>query len=186
MATVQLAGLDDLQAALLDLSKTTAKNVLLQTAIEALTPMAELAAELAPDDPHTGAPDLKTSIQVGTKRSGKAIELTESGPATVRVYMGPTKDGYPEAMVQEFGAKPHDEFPKVKPELVFKLGQTLHGATVVHHPGNRPHPYMRPAYERLKESTLTSVAGILGGRIKAAADRAERKAARLAAKAQGS
>jgi hypothetical protein len=88
--------------------------VLRQTAIKALEPMRQTAADLAPDDPHTPAPDLKSSIAIASKRSSHAgvIELARGPPSSVQMYMGPTKGGYPEAIVQEFGARPHDIKPK--------------------------------------------------------------------------
>lgn len=52
--------------------------------------------------------------------------------------------------------------------------------------GNRhqgPRPFMRPAWEKEKHGALDSLAGVLGEEIDKAAQRAARKAARLAKKA---
>jgi hypothetical protein len=72
---------------------------------EALTPMSLVAIALAPDDPTTGPPyDLKSSIAVGTRqRSGRARQDRALGQYGARAYMGPTKFGYPQAIMDEFG-----------------------------------------------------------------------------------
>ena len=70
---------------------------------KALVPMSLVAISLAPDDPLTGPPwDLKSSITVSTRqRSGRTNRPL--GKYGARAYMGPTKFGYPQAIMQEFG-----------------------------------------------------------------------------------
>lgn len=72
---------------------------------KALTPMCLLAISIAPDDPLTGPPwDLKSSIVVSTRqRSGRARQDRALGQYGARAYMGPTKFGYPQAIMDEFG-----------------------------------------------------------------------------------
>lgn len=95
--------------------------------VKSLEPMAALARSIAPDDPKTPPPyDLKSSIVVSTRqRSGRAKQDRPLGKYEARAYMGPTKYGYPQAIMMEFG--------------------TVHDTA---------QPYMRPAYEATKYQTL--------------------------------
>lgn len=147
--TVQVEGLSALEQALGQLPQATAKNILRRTSRAALEPMAEVARQLAPDDPVTGAPDLRTSIAVSHRhKSGRALRLALSAHS-VTTFMGPTKGGYPQAIMQEFGTE--------------------------HHP---PQPFMRPAWDQEAEATLERVRVGLGDEIRKAADRLARKQAR--------
>lgn len=155
--TIRVEGLRELDAALGELSKGVGRGVLRRVGIKALEPMAETARQLAPDDPATGAPDLKTSIFVGTKLTPRqarlarrAVKSGEAEKSFVEVYMG-TAD--PAGMQQEFG-------------------NIIHG----------PQPFMRPAYEQHKLGAVGIVKNELGGEIETAAKRAAARAARLAAK----
>lgn len=81
--------------------------------VKALGPMAETARFLAPDDPATSPPwDLKSSIEVSTKKRGvKASERLSAASA----FMGPTKFGYPQATMQEFGTIKMVATPYMRP-----------------------------------------------------------------------
>lgn len=62
-----------------------------------------------------------------------------------RYQIGPVGVSY--AAAQEYGAKPHIIIASPGHVLVFSYkGKTTY-ATKVHHPGNKPHPYVRPAQE---------------------------------------
>lgn len=189
MASVELQGLADLEQALtdLDLSRPTWRNVLLRSAEQALQPMADKADELAPDNPRTTKRKIKGNIAVSPRRkAATATQYTPEKPSTVTVYMGPTKEAYPEAMLEEFGARPHVIAPRRKARLKFFEGDgSFKQPLVVHHPGSKPVAYMRRAFETLAQETVHSVGGILSAEIQKAADRAERKAARQAAKIKG-
>src|SRR5690606_8122518 len=71
-STLRIDGLKELDKALGDLPKATARNVLHRTLRKAGAPIAEEASRLAPDDPATQAPDLHTSIAVSTRLKNKA------------------------------------------------------------------------------------------------------------------
>lgn len=149
-----VTGLEETLKAFDDLPKAVGFRALRQTAAEALVPMLETARQLAPDDPHTAPPnDLKGSMAIGDRRSNGFKSQSGRDEFGVEVYMGPTKEGYPQAIPQEFGA--------------------------VQHP---PHPYMRPAWEWHAEGLFHFVAKRLGELIGQAAKRLERRAARLARK----
>ena len=180
---VKVSGLRELNAALRQLPLATQKRVLRRAATAALEPMAQTARDLAPDDLVTPAPDLKTSIAVSSKqKSGRQLRRTKEGPASVIVYMGPTKDGYPEAIMSEFGSGPHVIKPKAGGKLAFGAnGDFIVTASPVHHPGNAPHPFMRPAFDQHKVEAIASVGREVGGEIMKAAKRLARKAARRGA-----
>lgn len=154
MATTRrVDGLRELDAALGALAdefgKPAAKGVLRRVATKALTPMAETARALAPDDPETGGNDLRASIVAGrplNKRQA-ALAKKEQGKALVTVYAG-TAD--PAGVQQEFGN--------------------------VNHP---PQSFMRPAFEQDAEKAIDIVAKELGPEIeKTAARLARRRTAR--------
>jgi HK97 gp10 family phage protein len=83
--------------------------------VKALTPMSLVAISIAPDDPLTGPPwDLKSSIAVSTKqRSGRTNRAL--GQYGARAYMGPTKYGYPQAIMDEFGTIKMSARPYMRP-----------------------------------------------------------------------
>lgn len=92
-------------------------------AVASLQPMAETARFLAPDDPTTSPPyDLKSSITVSTKKRGaKAFERLSAA----RAYMGPTRFGYPQAMMQEFGTVHHVATPYMRPAFDNDKGKAI-------------------------------------------------------------
>ncbi len=150
-ASFKIEGLRELDAALGEMSKATAKAVLRRTGIKALQPMAETARGLAPDDPSTGGKDLKNSISVGTKLNARQKKMAkkDEGKAFVTVYMG-TNDV---AGVQQ------------------EFGNVNHG----------PQPFMRPAFQAEAQGTIDRVAKDLGSEIEKTATRlAKRRAAKAA------
>lgn len=152
--TVAVEGLRDLDAALSQLSQATGKAVLRRIGRKALEPMRADAQARAPDDPNTPDVDLESSIIISSRqKSGRQSKRSGEEKRSVVVYMGPSPDGYPQAIMQEFGT--------------------------VHH---GPQPYMRPAWDANKSKALSIIKDDLGAEIDKAAQRAARKAARLAAK----
>ena len=91
--------------------------------VAALQPMAETARFLAPDDPSTGPPyDLKSSITVSTSKRGvKSFEKL----ASARAFMGPTRFGYPQAIMQEFGTVHHVATPYMRPAFDSDKGKAI-------------------------------------------------------------
>lgn len=142
MSRVRVEGLKALNSSLMELKSSTARGVVRRTLLKAMEPMAEEARRNAPDDPATPNPDLESSIAVSTKANRARTLRTE-----VNVYMGPTKEGYPQAIMQEFGT--------------------------VHHP---PQPYMRPAWDGGKDQLLEDVSTGLGEEIAKTAARLAKRA----------
>lgn len=167
---VRLEGLAETEAALAALGKSLGRAVLRRVGIRALTPMAEAARAMAPDDPATSESIAETII-VTTKRPARAKSAAQraygavryaggsveaaraaakgAGSGVVEVFMGPNRD--PKAVQQEFG-------------------NSRHG----------PQPFMRPAFEAGKLGALEAVADDLGAEIARTAARVARRAARKA------
>lgn len=161
--TFKVEGLRDLDEALAELPKATAKNVLKRTLIKALGPMEAQAEALAPK--LTG--ELKAGFEIGTKLSKRqmaqhrrdvgltpvmTIDGFRSNPSSaVYVFMGP--HGSAKSIVQEFGSV-----------------------------NQGPQPYMRPAWDSNKISALESIKDDLAEEIEKARARLARKAAKLVAK----
>lgn len=100
--------------------------------------------------------------------------------------MGPTSDGYPQAMVMEFGAAPHfvtkgaGRRGKAKRIAQFaeREGHTMH-------PGVKPQPYMRPAWDKYSRGLVEVVGKLLWAEIAKTAERHARRAAKRAAQNKG-
>lgn len=179
---VSVSGLRELDAALGELPKATARNVLKRVLIKAGQPVAEAASALAPKDTH----ELEKSITVGSKISNKVgnaefaaamkaglgkgaavsamrgARRAAAGEGSFAVaYIGPTKSTSKKnaikRIVQEFGS--------------------------VNQPGT---PYLRPAWDGNKDKVLDIIKRDLGDEIiKTAKRAAKRKAAKAAKLAKG-
>lgn len=151
--SIKVDGLRALDAALAELPKATGKAVLRRIGIKALTPVKDLAAELAPIDadpantPKRPPGTLKRSYTVGTKLNRRQARMVrKEGKSSVEVYAG-TNDRA--GIVTEFG--------------------TAH---------SRAQPHLRPAWEARQDEALAIVQTELGGEIDKAAARLAKKAAR--------
>lgn len=103
MASTEVLGLRQLEQVLLNLPRSTAKGVVRRSMTKAAEPMRDLAARLAPDDPATHTPDLHTSFAIGNRSKGGRGGFRREGPREVAIYIGPTREGYPQAIMMEFG-----------------------------------------------------------------------------------
>jgi HK97 gp10 family phage protein len=121
--TFEVEGFDELYKALDHLPDLAKRKGLEPLVIKALEPMRDTAIYLAPDDPKTGPPwDLKSSIEISTKKRGvKAYENLSSA----RAYMGPTRHGYPQAIMQEFGTINMVATPYMRPAFEADKGKAL-------------------------------------------------------------
>lgn len=150
---VSVSGLREIEKQMENLSRAASKGAARRAAVQAMQPMADLAKSLAPDDPVTGAPDLHRSIAVSSSsKPGRSIKRLFEGPMQVNVFMGPTREGYPQAMFQEFGTIKH-----------------------------AAQPYMRPAWDQDKMAMLDRLKEALADQVTKAVARADRRAARAAA-----
>ncbi len=154
---IKVEGLRELDRALGELPKSTAKAVLRRTLLKAGEPLAQEMRNLAPDDPETGGNDLKSSIAVGTKLSQRQAKLhrraVKNDKAFAEAFVGPGPD--PAAWNQEFG-------------------NINHG----------PQSFARPAWDGKQKEVLEVIKTETWTEIDKAAQRLARKAARLAAKGQ--
>lgn len=121
--SVKLQGFRELDAALAEFSKATARNVLRRAGLEALEPMAETARKKAPKAHR----DLEKAIDVGTKRS-KGSRKHFSDSSTIEVYAGVKAVGGgmpPQAIQQEFGNENHGPQPYIRPSWDAEKRPTL-------------------------------------------------------------
>ncbi len=179
--SVKTEGFAELDAALGEFKKATARNIMRRALIAAAQPMVDMASRLAPDDPVTGPPDLHTSIKASSKikntvgnkefsavlSGGGSIGEARAALADARraangegsfaeAYVGPvlsSKRNAIKAIVQEFGS-------------VNQAAQ----------------PYMRPAWEATQGAVLEGIKSALKSEIDKATARAAARALKLAAK----
>lgn len=165
--TVKVQGLKELDKALGEFTKATARNIALRALMAAGEPMAEAAREKAPE--RFG--DLKRSIKVTKKKpighASKAAFAEVMKAGGTRAQAGAAQRAYnrenPGAFAEVF----------VGPAQLAQAWPQEIGT--VNHP---PHPYMRPAFEETKEEALSILVSEMGAEISRAAERARRKALR--------
>lgn len=150
--TVKTTGFKDLEAALAKIEKRSTQKAVMRRALKtAAQPMADVARTKAPDDTSTGAPDLKSSITVGTKLSERQKrvhrKMFRNDKASVEMFVGagPVRS----ANQQEFGNEHHG-----------------------------PQPFMRPAWDQEAMPTLERLGQEMWSEIDKQAKRAAKKAAK--------
>ena len=119
---VRVEGLKELDKALGELPKATAKNALRRVGRKALKPMRDAAEAKAPElEGH-----LKTSIIVGsrltTRQAREHRKMFKDDRASVEIFMGPNN---PAAVPQEFGTVNHGPQPFMRPAWDAHKGQLL-------------------------------------------------------------
>lgn len=111
--SIRIDGLKELDEALSQLPKATAKNVLRRTGILALAPVIAEAKRLVP----VRSGDLRDSLKVTTKLSKRQqranAKAVAQGKATVQLYAGAA--ALPHAHLQEFGTQNHAPQPFMRP-----------------------------------------------------------------------
>lgn len=147
--TVKTEGFAELDAALGEFTRATAKNILRRAGEKALRPVAAAMAAKAPYD-ENGDRDLRNSIDVTTKLNNRQKRLNNS-PSTVEVYAGPTArtgdNPPPQGIFQEFGTENHP-----------------------------PQAFARPAWDQGRDQVLASVKASLTDEIEKGRKRAARRA----------
>ncbi|QBX37223.1 HK97 gp10 family phage protein [Brevundimonas sp. S30B] len=110
---VKLEGFKEMDVALGEFSKATARNILRRAGLAALEPVAEVMKDKAPKRRE----DLRDAIHTGTKRQkGSKKHFPES--STVETYAGVSVVGGgmpPQAIQQEFGNENHGPQPYGRP-----------------------------------------------------------------------
>lgn len=126
--TVKFEGGPELEAAFkslmddFDASKATVKNVMRRGLKDAIQPMADLANELAPDDPATPG-GLNQSYHVGTQLTARQRGLAKLEPKDfVTVYMGTTD---PAGVQTEFGNSHQSPQAHVRPAFAQEALNTI-------------------------------------------------------------
>ncbi|MGV3579999.1 HK97 gp10 family phage protein [Brevundimonas sp.] len=111
--TVKTQGFAEMEAALGEFSKATARNVLKRAGLDALDRVAEAMKAKAPKDDG----DLIDAIAVGSKLGKRQKRLNRS-PSTIEVYAGVSHVGQgmpPQGVQQEFGNEHHGPQPFARP-----------------------------------------------------------------------
>jgi HK97 gp10 family phage protein len=152
---VKIEGLKELQTALQELPKATARNVMRRILKARGKPIAEAARKHVPVDQG----DLKDSIAVSTTLSKRQKRMhRKPDKDDVEVYVGPGP--HPQAHWLEFGTD----------ERTHASGKSV---------GDVPKkPFMRPAWDSQRRGLLVGIKTDLWAEIKKAADRLARKAAK--------
>lgn len=163
--SLSISGGRDLEAALKEMAKTTAKNTARKAMRNSLSPVATAAKSLAPVGP-TG--NLRESVAISHKLTpSQAAEAGREGRDVAHMYVGASA---PHAHLVEFGTGPRHH----------KSGKFV-GAMP-------PNPWMRPAWDDNRSEVLNRLAADLWDQIQGfIARKAKRQAnaARRAAKAKG-
>ncbi len=150
-----LEGIADIERMLGELPANIAKGAARRSLRRGGEVFAERARELAPDDPTTpnanDPQDLKTSIKVASRQAtGRSRRRTREGGDEALAWVGPTKEGFPQAIMQEFGTAEHEA-----------------------------QPYMRPAWEEKQDEALSVITKDLGPEILKTAQRLAKRLAKL-------
>lgn len=146
--TVKIEGLRELEQALGELPKATAKNVLRRTLTEAAKPLVSAAQQMAPDRGGKPPNDLANSITISSRLNKNQKRATRGNEKDfVEMYVGPDVSvPMPHGIFQEYGT--------------------------VHH---GPQPFMRPAWDGNKMAVLETIKDELGAQIMKSAARLARK-----------
>ncbi len=152
IVSVKVEGLRELEVALKELPKATAKATLKRILLKYGAPVAETMRGLAPDDPHTNRNDLKHSIAVSTRLSKRQAKLHRKENKDDRdfaeVFIG--AGALPQAHLQEWGTINHG-----------------------------PQPFARPAWDQHKDGMLEGFKDDLWKEIAKTAARVAKKAMRM-------
>ena len=120
---IRIDGLKELDEALSQLPKATAKSVLRRTAIRALAPVIADARARVPVDEG----DLKASLKVSTKLSKRQQRINAKsvaeGKSSVQLYAGAA--ALPHAHLVEFGTSTMAPQPFMRPAWDSKKGEVL-------------------------------------------------------------
>lgn len=169
--TVKTEGFLDMDKALAEFSKATARNIMRRAAAAGAEVIGDRARQLVPVDKG----DLRDSIEVTTKLAPRAKGMTRKA-SEIEVYVGPTEDVRFRAHFIEFGTAPGKRGEKAG-ERKTDVKQAIGGRRVYRtHPGNKPQPFMRPAFDEKHVEALDAIAENLRIEMAKATARAQAKA----------
>ncbi|MET4634974.1 HK97-gp10 family putative phage morphogenesis protein [Kaistia defluvii] len=170
--TVKVEGLRELEAALSDLPKAVARNTLRRVLKKAGEPIADKARQLAPVKSGKLRDSIVVSPKLGTKAGQKEFAAAMEAGLGKEAAVGAMRDA-------RRAAKGEGSFA----EMYVGPGRQPHAhLQEFGSVNNRPHPYMRPAWDAHKDEALDIIKGDLGGEIMKAAKRVAKRKAKLAAK----
>lgn len=88
--------------------------------------------------------EIRVPVDTGELRNSLAVVVMGD-----RVRIGPTAD---HGVYVEFGTRPHEIRPRSAGALRFTINGRVVYAKVVHHPGTKAQPFVRPAFEAWVDS----------------------------------
>ena len=161
MAEIKLEGFRELEQELAKLGSHTTRRASARRAMrKAAQPMADLAQSMAPVGDTNTLANVVVSTKLSKRQAGLHRKMFRYDRAAVEMFIGPVAiqgrtnlASNPAAHTQEFG--------------------TIHHA---------PQPFLRPAWDQDQRAMLDRLKAELWADISRAVARAERRAARLAAK----
>jgi HK97 gp10 family phage protein len=156
MATVQLTGFKELERELDNLSKAAGKAVLRRAMKKSAQPLADLAQSLSPRDTGTLAESITVGVKLNNRQARMHKRMFKDDRSAIEMFVGPSYlrgDGGRHGHLLEFGT--------------IKM---------------RPQPFMRPAWDQDQRAMLDRLKEELWRELEKTIARAERRAARKAAK----
>lgn len=164
--TMKIAGARELDAALAEFKKATARNILQRTLMKAADPVLETAQALAPE--RTGV--LKSKIRKDARKpkghASKAAFAEAMAAGATRSEAAAAQRAFNRENGQTFA----EVFVGVEDRVAQAWPQEI--GTVNH----APHPYIRPAIEQRAADAQRIIETELSGEIERARQRAARKA----------
>lgn len=164
--TMKIEGFSELEAALDEISKSAGKGVLRRSLKIAATPMVALAKAGVPVDKGTLRDSIAVSSKLDKRQAGQHRKMFRDDKASVEMFVGPSYNlgkGGRHAHLVEFGTKPHANGGKFAGTM---------------HPGTRPQPFMRPAWDKDQKAMLDRIGKELWVQLDKSIARAARKSAR--------
>jgi HK97 gp10 family phage protein len=170
-ATFEIEGLKELDAALGELGKATARNVMMRALTKSAEPIRDAAKAMAPRDKGTLAQSITISAKSVSRAGKKAFaEAMKSGSSK--------GDAQAAAKAANKGAKGKDTFSQV---FVGPSGGVRHGYFNEFGTENMAaQPFMRPAFDVGAPQSLASLKTDLAAEIEKARARAAKKALKRA------
>ncbi len=182
--SVNVEGLEELEKTLLELGAEVGSKALRGALMDAAKPTMDTAKALAPvaDEPHTGYKgkiwqpgELRDAI----KRKSKVDHFGHAAEVEVGA-IGNVAGWY--AKFVEFGTAPHYLNRGAKRGTSRELsGNKYRRSASVRrmHPGAKPQPFLRPAWNQTRDGTISRFQERLRKRIENARKKAERRTARV-------
>ena len=176
-STVKLEGFKELDAALADLTKATAGNVLKRALMKGAEIIANDAKGKAPVDTGKLAGSIAATTRVpAIADPGKQAFAEAMSKGLTKAQAGKSARDARRAHPQAFARAFVGVYASAKVRGIWQeFGTSVHTAQ----------PYMRPAFDNNAQAVLGGLKGDIRAELDRAAARAARKAAKLAAKAGG-